>query len=114
MYSISSCTVASPRLCAHALFRWGRFGGGRHGRVVLSATYGNPGAAEEAVHAVAGLGTLGDPGQRLVLVNHDLRRLHARIVVADNLDKAAIAGRTRIGHRRANANRPPPRGSWAD
>src|SRR4029450_6424797 len=66
--------------------------GGRDARVL-----------EQPLDRVGGLRALGQPRLRLVGVDVDLDRLRAGVVVADRLDRPAVAGAAAVGHDHAVA-----------
>src|SRR6185503_2209216 len=72
--------------------------GGRCGRGGGGALELVPGAGDlqQLLDGLGGLGTLLEPGDGLVVVDVDHRRLLARLVGADDLDEPAVAGRTGI------------------
>src|SRR5439155_17206996 len=74
----------------------------RHGlfRVAARGALGDAGGVEEAHHAVRRLRALGEPGFYLVHVELEAGLVglrQQRIEIAETLDEAAVAGKTRVG-----------------
>ena len=56
-----------------------------------------PALTEESDDGVGRLGALREPGLRLLLVDLELDRFGARVVVPERLDRATVAGTATVG-----------------